>query len=169
MKLLDIKIYPDCILGKKAKEVPSIDDNFKDLIDNMAYTMYKTKGIGLAAPQVGILSRIIVYDIANRSKRSFNVLINPKILDTGKKTVSESEGCLSIPNFRSNVERFDEIMVEGSNINGKIMKIGARGILSIVLQHEIDHLNGTLLIDYVSFLKRNIYKKQLAKRYKIKK
>ena len=128
-------------------------------------TMYDAPGIGLAAIQVGWDKSLLIYDVAPRDEaRSLHVLINPKIITKEGEILSENEGCLSVPDFRADVKRASYLTVEGHDREGNPVKIDAEGLLAIVLQHEIDHLNGTLFIEHISSLKRQMYKRRMKKR-----
>jgi len=165
--ILEILTYPDNFLRQPTWDVETIDDEVHEIIQNMAETMYQAPGVGLAAIQAGIDKSIIVYDPeADVDKREYKVLINPKIVSSEGETVSENEGCLSVPDFRSDVKRAETVMVEGLDRNGKAVRINANGLLSVILQHEIDHLNGILFIDRISPLKRELYKKKRKKALK---
>jgi peptide deformylase len=169
MTILEIVKYPEKILGQPTRPIENIDDNIQNLIENMAQTMYQAPGIGLAAIQVGINKSLMVYDISPKDeKRSLQVLINPRIVSREGSILSEDEGCLSVPDFRSDVKRAAAIVVEGLDRNEKPVRIEAEGILAIVLQHEIDHLDGILFIDRISALKRGIYKRKVMKNLKNK-
>jgi peptide deformylase len=164
MTPLDILTYPDKFLLHPTTPVENIDGKVQDLIEAMALTMYKAPGIGLAAIQVGHNKSLLVYDIAPKDEaRSLQVLINPKIISKEGTIISEEEGCLSVPDFRADVERAANILVEGYDREGKPLRIEAEGLLSLVLQHEIDHLNGVLFIDHLSSLKRQMYKRRVKK------
>ena len=135
----------------------------------MAKTMYEAPGVGLASIQVGVNKSILVYDIAPRNEvRDLHVLINPKIISSEGKILSEDEGCLSVPDYRADVKRAESILLEGLDRDGNPLRFDAEGLLAIVLQHEIDHLNGTLFIDRISKLKRELYKKRVLKQLKRK-
>lgn len=167
MSILEILKYPDDFLRCPTKPVKTIDDGIQELIENMADTMYRAPGVGLAAIQAGIDKSIIVYDHeADSEKRNFHVLINPEIIITQNETISENEGCLSVPDFRSDVKRYETIVVHGLDRYGHKVKIETNDILSVILQHEIDHLNGILFIDRISVLKRQLYKKKVKKALK---
>jgi peptide deformylase len=167
LKVLDIVTYPDKILKNPTKAVDNIDGKLQSLIDDMASTMYEAPGIGLAAVQVGIDQSLLVYDIAPKEEgRMLNVLINPKIVSREGEILSEDEGCLSVPDLRANVKRAARILVEAADRDGNPLKIEAEGFLAIVLQHEIDHLNGTLIVDHISALKRQMYTRRVLKRLK---
>lgn len=131
------------ILGKPAAEVESIDKSIYNLVTNMFETMYVHKGVGLAAPQVGISKQIFVFDVGQQA-----YLINPKISPIGKKKQLSTEGCLSLPGESVTVERFYEIGVTGLNLDGLPVRFTAKSLLAYVIQHEMDHLAGTLICDH---------------------
>jgi peptide deformylase len=165
--VLDILTYPDKVLKQQTQPVGNIDGAMQTLIDNMATTMYAAPGVGLAAPQVGIGQSFIVYDIAPKEDgRDLHVLINPRIIESEGEVVSENEGCLSVPDFRADVTRHEQILVEGVDRDGNPLRFEAQGMLAIVIQHELDHLSGTLFIDRISALKRNLYKRRVKKEMK---
>lgn len=167
MTVLDILTYPDKILKQQTAPVENIDGALQTIIDNMATTMYAAPGVGLAAPQVGIGQSFIVYDVAPREDgQELHVLINPRIIEREGEIISENEGCLSVPEFRADVKRAEQILVEGLDRDGNPLRFEAQGILAIVIQHEMDHLNGTLFIDHISALKRNLYKRRVQKEMK---
>ncbi len=162
---MKIITYPENFLSRTAKPITDINGSIQDIIDSMALTMYNAPGVGLAAIQVGIDRSIIVYDISSKDEpKSLQVLINPKIVDRQGEIISENEGCLSVPDFRAEFKRSASIIVEGLDRNRNPKKIEANDLLSIVLQHEIDHLNGILFIDRISALKKNMYKKSIKKK-----
>ena len=164
MAILDILTYPNKFLKQKAKPVKEIDRALQKLIDDMGETMYDAPGTGLAATQVGFDKSIIVYDgFPGEEKGALKVLINPAIISSSGETISEQEGCLSVPDYREDVKRAQFVHVEGMDRDGKFVTIKTEDFLAIVLQHEIDHLNGILFIDRISKLKRNLYKKKMAK------
>jgi peptide deformylase len=167
MGILDIRTYPDRFLRNPTQPVENIDGALQEIIDNMASTMYQAPGIGLAAIQVGIGQSILVYDLSPRDEaRSLEVLINPKIIEREGRTLSENEGCLSVPDFRADVKRDASVLVEGVDRDGNPLRIEAHDLLATVLQHEIDHLNGVLFIDRISSLKRELYKRRVRKQLK---
>ena len=169
MNELRIHTYPDSFLKQTAKPVENIDGKLQDIIDRMAQTMYEAPGVGLASIQVGVDKSILVYDIGPRDeKRELHVLINPKIISSEGEILSEDEGCLSVPDYRADVKRSESILMEGVDRDGNPLRFDAEGLLAIVLQHEIDHLNGTLFIDRISKLKRELYKKRILKQLKRK-
>jgi peptide deformylase len=162
--VLDIVTHPDKFLRNKALPVDQIDGQLQTIINDMALTMYHAPGVGLAAIQVGLDKSLLVYDIAPAQEgRQLNVLINPTILSKEGEIVSEDEGCLSVPDFRANVKRASRILVDAVDRDGNPLRIEAEGQLAIVLQHEIDHLNGTLFIDHISPLKRQLYNRRIKK------
>ncbi len=164
MPILKILTFPDKFLRQPTKPVENIDEEIQKVIDGMAGIMYEAPGVGLAAIQVGYDKSIIVYDISlKEGKRSLQVLINPKIISSEEKILSENEGCLSVPDLRTDIKRSVSILVEGLDREGKPLKIEADELLALVLQHEIDHLNGTLIIDHISSLKRQLYKRRVQK------
>lgn len=169
MEPLNILTYPDKFLSEPTKPVENIDEEIQNLIKDMASIMYRAPGIGLAAIQVGINKSLLVYDVSPRDEeRSLQVLINPRIVESEGTTISEDEGCLSVPDFRANVKRSASVLVEGFDSKEKPLRIEAEGLLAVVLQHEIDHLNGILFIDRISSLKREMYKRRVKKNLKDK-
>ena len=141
--MLDLRIYPDPILRTKMPPVANFNSgNLSAIVDKMTELMYNYKGIGIAAPQIGICQRICVFDIGSGKQ----VLINPEIVESeGEDTLEE--GCLSIPGIRVNIKRANSIVVRGYDIEGKEKEFKANGLLARVIQHEVDHLNGILIID----------------------
>lgn len=151
-----IKLYGDSVLRRKSREVKEMSEDIQKLIDNMAKLMHQNKGLGLAAPQVGILKRVIVADVGD----GLVSLVNPKILwRQGKDTMAE--GCLSIPGISLEIKRSKEVIVEGLTREGEKVQLGAVGLLARVLQHEIDHLDGILIVDRVPKKKIKPIKKEL--------
>jgi peptide deformylase len=162
MAIRKILTYPNKFLRQPTKPVLDIDSVIQELIDDMADTMYEAPGVGLAAIQVGCGQSVMIYDgLPGEVNRSLEVLINPKIVDSEGEIISQDEGCLSVPDFRADLTRASSILVEGLDREGK--PIQAEGYLAIVLQHEIDHLNGKLFIDHLSALKRELYKRRVKK------
>ncbi|MEW6614896.1 MAG: peptide deformylase [Thermodesulfobacteriota bacterium] len=164
MSILKILTYPDPVLKKKAKQVEIIDEKIKKLAEDMVETMYAAPGIGLAAPQVGESLRVIIVDVTRKGE-DLVVLVNPEII-SGEGECAEEEGCLSVPDFKETVSRKKKVIVKGLDIKGREIQIPAEGLLAIAFQHEIDHLDGILIIDRVSWLKRDIFKKKLKKKKK---
>lgn len=164
MGVLDILKYPDATLKKVSPPVRTITDATLRLIESMVETMYAAPGVGLAAPQVGVLERIIVVDVDyNNPGPNLMRLINPEIRRTEGELVWE-EGCLSVIDFTAEIKRAARVEVVGVNEKEKEVKIEAEGLLAVALQHEIDHLNGALFIDRISRLKRDLYTRRLKKR-----
>ena len=164
---IEILTYPNKFLSQPTQPVKNIDGELQNMIERMAVTMYQAPGIGLAAIQVGINQSFLIYDVAPKdSERSLQVLINPRIVSKEGTTISEEEGCLSVPDFRADVKRAASILIEGFDRNEKPLRMEAEGLLAVVLQHEIDHLNGILFIDRISALKRGIYKRKVKKNLK---
>ena len=154
----EIRIYPDPILRKKALPLKNINGIVKDIADRMAESMYSNKGIGLAAPQIGILSQIVVVDLGE----GLRTLINPKIIEGEGESVME-EGCLSLPIIEVPVKRMEKGFIRGWNLEGKEVSSELFGLPGRVYQHEIDHLNGILIIHHISRLKREILIKKMRK------
>jgi peptide deformylase len=166
MAVLDICKYPNPVLLEKAKPIKEIDDSVKKLIQDMIDTMYMAPGIGLAANQVGKPLRLIVYDVSPKDQeRNPSVILNPEIVESEGEQILE-EGCLSVPEYYSDVKRSAKVVVRGLDFEGKPVEICGEGILSTVLQHEIDHLDGILFIERISALKRALYKKRMQKKQK---
>lgn len=162
---LDILSFPDKFLRRPTKPVTVIDEKLLSFIEDMAETMYEAPGVGLAAIQVGSDKSVLVYDeLPGEIKRQYGVIINPKIIETDGNIISENEGCLSVPDFRSDVKRAERVLVEGVDRQGSPIRLEAEGFLAIVMQHEIDHLNGTLFIDRISALKRQLYTRRMKKK-----
>ena len=169
MSKLEILTFPNKFLTQPTKPLENIDGRVQEMIDNMASTMYEAPGIGLAAIQVGWGKSLLIYDISPPEEdRELKVIVNPKIIEYEGEFLSEEEGCLSVPDFRSDVKRAAKILVEGADREGNPLRIDAEGLLAIVLQHEIDHLNGTLFIDRISTLKREMYKRRMKKQLRMK-
>ena len=172
---LDIHTYPDPVLTKVASEVVDFDDNLKNLCKNMLYTMYHAPGIGLAAPQIGISKRIFVIDVEydreetaedsgefELSNFTPRIFINPVIKEKNGEIIYQ-EGCLSLPGVFEDVKRFEHVIVEFQNTDGEKHEMDATELLSICIQHENDHLDGIVFLDRLSILKKNFFKKKLAK------
>ena len=169
MSVLEVLTYPDKFLREPTKAVENIDGRIQKLIDDMAETMYDAPGAGLAAIQVGFDKSIIIFDsLPGETKKSLQVLLNPEILESNGEIISENEGCLSVPDFTSDVKRSASVLVEAIDREGSPWQIEAQGYLAIVLQHEIDHLNGILFIDRISSLKRELYKRRIKKKLREK-
>lgn len=164
MSVRPILTYPDRFLRQPTKPVSAFDEDLQTLIEDMIETMYDEPGVGLAAIQVGSDRSVIVYDVTpTEGERQAEALINPKIVHREGSQLSEGEGCLSVPDFRADVKRDALVRVQGLDRHGQPVDITAEGFLAIVLQHEIDHLNGILFIDRISSLKREMYKRKRKK------
>ncbi|GBE02687.1 peptide deformylase [bacterium BMS3Bbin06] len=164
MAVLEIRKYPDPVLKKKSLPVVDINGTLQELIDNMLETMHAAPGIGLAAPQVGKSKRLIVIDVStSEESHPLIVLINPDIVQAAGRVVSE-EGCLSVPGYTSSIAREERVCVRGLDRNGKPVEIEATGLLARALQHEIDHLDGTLFIDRMSPIKREFFRKRYLRK-----
>jgi peptide deformylase len=163
MAVLEILKYPHPTLKKRSKEVERIDEGIKSLIRDMVKTMYEANGIGLAACQIGVAQRVIVLDVSPIDpQQSFFAMINPEIISQ-EGEIDHEEGCLSVPDCFEKVKRKEKICVRGISPEGKEMEVAGEGILAFALQHEIDHLNGILILDRLSHLKRDIYRNKLKK------
>ena len=162
-----IIIEPDIILRKKSETLEKVDNELKILMDDMLETMYAASGIGLAAVQVGVLKRVIVIDISkDKEKKNPLFFINPEIVSKSNKTSIYEEGCLSLPGYFAEIERPAECKIEYLDYNGKKSEMNANGLLATCIQHEVDHLNGVLFIDYLSKLKKDMIIKKLVKHKK---
>ena len=162
-----IVIEPDPILRKKSKILEKVDNDLRKLLDDMLETMYSAPGIGLAAVQIGILKRLIVIDISKeKDKKNPLFLINPEIISKSENTSTHEEGCLSLPGHFAEIERPAECHIKYIDYEGKEKEIKASGLLSTCIQHEVDHLNGILFIDYLSKLKKDMIVKKLVKHKK---
>ena len=170
MSILPIILAPDPVLRKKALKVTVIDQKILTLLDNMVDTMYDAPGIGLAAQQVGDLNRLIVLDCSKDEEepRLFK-MINPEIKTKTEIKTKIEEGCLSIPGFNAEVERYAEITVNFLDTDGKKNEINFNGLEAICIQHEVDHLNGILFIDHLTRLKKNMIWQKILKNRKMKK
>lgn len=164
MAILDILTAPDPVLKKKADPVKEVTDEIRALLDDMLETMYDAPGIGLAAPQVGVLKRVIVVDVSGDDEDPAPYkMVNPQVTWASDEIGLYEEGCLSVPKSYSEVERPVAVKVSYLNENGEACEIDADGLLATCLQHEIDHLNGTLFIDHLSRIKRSMIMRKLTK------
>jgi len=154
MSILPILRYPDPRLATIAKEVTHIDDQLQVLIDNMLATMYAANGIGLAATQIDQHIRLVVIDVSEEGNNPL-VLINPRITQLGELRAKGKEGCLSVPDVQDEVERAVSLTMEALDRNGKPFTLQAEGLLAICIQHELDHLNGRVFVQYLSKLKQD--------------
>ena len=162
MALLPILCYPDPKLHKVAKPVQAVDARIKTLISDMLATMYEAKGIGLAATQVDVHERLIVIDVSEERDAPL-VLINPEIIWKSAETHLNEEGCLSVPGIYDGVTRFDAVKVQAKDADGTSRIVEADGLLSVCIQHEMDHLLGKVFVEYLSPLKRNRIKTKMLK------
>jgi peptide deformylase len=164
MALRDIIILPDKRLRQISDPVKTVDAEVRALVDDMFETMYEAPGVGLAAIQVGVPKRIVTADTAKKDEpKQPLALINPEIVWSSDEKSSYEEGCLSIPEYYEEVERPSQVKVRYMDLDGKPQEVEANGLLATVLQHEIDHTNGVLFIDYISKLKRDRVTKKFAK------
>lgn len=165
MAVLKLYEYPDPILRQKCEKAGHVDDKMRAFLDDMLETMYADKGCGLAAPQVGVSKRIVVLDYATEEdeEKKPMFLVNPEIIWKSDEKVIFCEGCLSLPEQRADVERHERVRVHFTDYHGQEQEVLADGLLAIILQHEIDHLDGILYIDHLSRLKRERLLKKLEK------
>jgi peptide deformylase len=159
----EIIIWPDPVLKEIGKPVDRVDDDVRRLLDDMSETMYAADGVGLAAPQIGVLKRCIVIDTSPRQDGQKLIhLVNPVIVRAEGRT-TYTEGCLSIPGEAEDVERYEKVWVRALDYHGNEFELECEGLLSIASQHEVDHLEGTLFVDHLSSLKREIIKRRMKK------
>ncbi|MFL5264227.1 MAG: peptide deformylase [Anaeromyxobacteraceae bacterium] len=159
----EIIIWPDPVLKEVAKPVGDVDDGLRRLLDDMSETMYAADGVGLAAPQIAVLKRCIVIDTSPRQEGQKLVhLVNPRIVKTEGVT-TYTEGCLSIPGEAEEVERAAKVWVQALDYHGKPFELECEGLLAIAVQHEYDHLDGTLFVDHLSSLKREVIRRRMKK------
>jgi peptide deformylase len=159
----EILIWPDPILKREAKPVGRVDDDVRRLLDDMAETMYQADGVGLAAPQVGVLRRLIVIDTSPKQEgQSLLHLVNPEIVRAEGLT-TYTEGCLSVPGEAEEVERAAKVWVRALDRQGKSFELECDGLLNIAVQHEVDHLQGTLFVDHLSSLKREVIRRRMKR------
>ena len=166
MSKRSIIIEPDPILRRESSPIEQVDDELRNLLDEMLKTMYSASGIGLAAVQIGILKRLIVIDISKEDQSKIQFLVNPEITYKSKNTSVYEEGCLSLPGHFAEIERPAECKVNYIDYNGQKKELQANGLLATCIQHEIDHLNGILFVDYLSKLKKDMIIKKLIKQKK---
>jgi peptide deformylase len=166
MTIRKILTEPDLFLRQKSKDVDKVDDATRTLMDDMLETMYAAPGIGLAAIQVGIPKRIIVIDLSKEEEKKPLFFVNPKIILKSNSNATYEEGCLSVPGQFAEIDRPDKCDVNYLDYNGKQCDLKAEGLLATCIQHEIDHLEGILFIDYLSKLKKSFIVKKLSKQKK---
>jgi len=162
MALLNILRYPDPRLHKKAKPVAEVDERIRTLVRDMAETMYAAPGVGLAATQVDVHERVVTIDVSEEGNQLL-VLINPEITWKSEERKTYEEGCLSVPEIYDEVERSARIRFKALDIDGKPYEREADGLLAVCVQHELDHLDGKVFVEYLSFLKQNRIKTKLRK------
>lgn len=165
MAILNILEFPDPRLRTIAKPVESVDDSLRQLIDDMFETMYAAPGIGLAATQVNVHKRLVVIDVSEEKTQPL-VFINPEFEPLTDELDQYQEGCLSVPGFYENVERPQRVRVKALDRNGEAFEMICEGLLAVCIQHECDHLNGKLFVDYLSSLKRDRIRKKLEKQHR---
>ncbi|MBL6931877.1 MAG: peptide deformylase [Rhodospirillales bacterium] len=164
MTVHSIIVAPDPRLKVKSKSIERVDDDVRTLMDDMLDTMHSAKGIGLAAPQIGIHKRIIVVDTSREDEKPTPLrMANPEIIEVSDDDISHDEGCLSLPEQYSEVTRPTSVRVRYLDHENEIRELDAHGILAVCIQHEIDHLDGILFVDHISALKRNMILRKLAK------
>jgi peptide deformylase len=163
MALLEILQPPNPLLKAKAQPVERVDDALRRLAADMFETMYRAPGIGLAAPQIGVLQRLVVVDIANGDERRPMALVNPEIVWRSEELATAEEGCLSLPEQFADVTRPAAVRFRFTTEHGEIRELPADGLLARCVQHEIDHLDGILFVDHLSALRRNMILRRLAK------
>ena len=162
MAILTILEFPDPRLRTKAEKVTEVDDSIRTLIDDMFETMYAAPGIGLAATQVNVHKQVVVMDLSEDGSEP-RVFINPEVEITGQEEQDYQEGCLSVPGFYESVSRPSQIRVRALDRDGNAFELVPDGLLAVCIQHELDHLNGKLFVDYLSALKRQRIKSKLEK------
>jgi len=167
MAILDILEFPDQRLRTVAKPVDKVDDNIRRLVDDMFDTMYDAPGVGLAATQVNVHKRVIVIDVSEEKDQPL-VFINPEITVLGDESRDYDEGCLSVPGFYESVKRPENVRVNALDRDGNPFELIPDGLLAVCIQHEIDHLEGKLFVDYLSQLKRQRIRKKLEKQQRIR-
>lgn len=169
MPLLNIICYPDIILRTKSSPVENIDNKIVNLVNSMIDTIYNASGIGLAAPQVGVSSNLLVIDLgAQIENGSAITLINPRITASNNSKVLGEEGCLSIPDIFAEVIRYEKVEIKGMDLNGKEIVLELEGLLARAIQHEVDHFNGVLFWDHLGKIKRDMLKRKFNKLQKTK-
>ena len=166
MAILEILEYPDKRLRTIAKPVTEVTDDIKKIVDDMFETMYEAPGIGLAATQVNVHLRIVTMDLSEEKNEPM-VFINPEVTVLDGELESMQEGCLSVPGSYEDVTRIEHCLVKALDRNGDTFELEARGLLAVCIQHELDHLEGKLMVDYLSPLKRNRIKAKLEKQHKL--
>ncbi|MGN1038658.1 MAG: peptide deformylase [Mailhella sp.] len=160
--------YPDPLLGRVSEPVDEINDEIKALAQDMLDTLKTVGGVGIAAPQIGVLKRVVVIDVSQEKNdpelpQDFRVFVNPVVTVLDAKPHEENEGCLSVPEMRAKVKRPRRVALDALDLDGKPVHIEGEGYYGACMQHETDHLDGKLFIDYISYLKRSLYDKKMKK------
>lgn len=168
MTILNVLRFPDENLRIKAQPVKEVNDEIKTIVENMFETMYEENGVGLAATQVDIHQRIVVIDVSENRENPL-VLINPEIIEKSNDTVVNEEGCLSVPTCYAKVDRATSVTIKALNLKGEEYTLTGHELLAICIQHELDHLDGILFVDYLSPLKRQRFKAKLEKEARLSK
>jgi len=166
MSIRKILTEPDPFLRQKSQTIEKVDDSIRKLMDDMLDTMYAAPGIGLAAIQIGVPKRVIVIDLSKEDEKKPLYFVNPKIILKSNNDLTYEEGCLSVPGQFAEVDRPDQCHISYLDYNGQKQELKTEGLLAICIQHEIDHLEGILFIDYLSKLKKNFIVKKLSKQKK---
>lgn len=166
MAIRDILVYPDQRLRQISEPVTDFDDELETLVKDMAETMYDAPGIGLAAIQVNVAKRIVVMDLSE-TKDDLKVFINPEIIDLEQGKIEMEEGCLSVPGFYASVQRSEKVLIKAQDVKGASFEVEADALLSICIQHEVDHLNGKVFVDHLSRLKQLRFNKKVKKEAKL--
>ncbi|SRR5690606_22264080 len=165
MSKLQILEFPDPRLRKIAEPVKVVDDSIRQLVDDMFETMYAAPGIGLAATQVNVHKRVVVIDVSEDKSEAL-VFINPEVTVLEGEPQEMQEGCLSVPGFYENVTRIEHVLIKALDRNGEPFELEAKGLLAVCIQHELDHLNGKLFVDYLSNMKRTRIRQKLEKQHR---
>ena len=160
--------YPDPLLAKVSEPVAEINDEIRALAQDMLYTLTTVGGVGIAAPQIGVLKRVVIIDVSQEKNdpdlpQEFKVFVNPVITVLDPKGHEENEGCLSVPELRAKVKRPRRVALDALDLDGKPVHIEGEGYYGACMQHETDHLDGKLFIDHISYLKRSLYDKKMRK------
>lgn len=163
---LELKIHPDPVLREKCAPVEQFDEELKQLVLNMAETMWGADGIGLAAPQIGVAKRLLVLDVAPAEERGKNLLVlaNPRIVEQDGE-IEWEEGCLSVPGMTVKVKRSNRVVVEAQDLEGNEIRVEGEELPAVALQHEMDHLDGILMFDYLSPLRRRLALREYRKQF----
>jgi peptide deformylase len=168
MAVRTILHYPDPLLKQKSEPVTVFDEDLKQLVDDMIETMYAAPGVGLAAPQIGVLKRVVIIDCSGKEDPpDLIIAINPEVVN-GNGESQEEEGCLSVPDYYAGVKRYSTATLRYQDLAGNDHERTASGLLAVAFQHETDHLNGTLFVDHLSPLKKSMFRKKYAKLQKEK-